>query len=97
MAKVTINEGLVWMKTLRERQVELVSLRNENSNVKTRHYGMADNTTETKPTYDVKVLDKMITTVAKEIRLLDQAIKRTNASAEIMGYDQNDDALGELS
>jgi ankyrin repeat protein len=47
--------------------------------------------------YDVKVLDRLVTRVAREIRLLEQALKTTNARTTIEAYDQDDAALGELS
>lgn len=95
---VTINEGLTWLKTLRERHTELVALRNENSAVVTRRYGVGgDKETERKPTYDVKALDKMVTRVAREIQILEQAIKSTNAATTVIGYDKNEAVLGELT
>lgn len=95
---MTINEAMVWLKTLRERHVELVSLRNENSATTRRYYGTAGDKEITRdPTYDVKVLDRMITRVAREMRVLDQAIKATNAVTDVKGYTQDDSALGELS
>lgn len=94
---LTINEGMVWLKTLRERHAELQGLRNENSHSTTRRFGMGgDKEVTTTPTYDVKVLDKMITTLAREIRMLDQQIKATNGVTPIVDYVQNDDVLGEL-
>jgi hypothetical protein len=98
MAELTINEALVWMKTLRERHGELVGLRNENSASHTRRYGMGgDKEVTTAPTYDVKVLDKMVAGVAKEIRTLDMAIKSTNGVTKVVGYSQDDSVLGELA
>jgi hypothetical protein len=95
MAAITINEGLSWLKTLRARHGELVALRNQNAEKETRFYGAnADKSTEKVPVYDVKALDRLIGGVAKEIRLLDAAIKRTNATTTIGGYDQNEDAIG---
>ena len=97
MAQITVNEALVWMKTLRERHTELVQLRNENSHTTTRRYGLGgDKDVTTNPTYDVKVLDKMITRVAREIRMLDQQIKATNALTPVVNYTQDDSVLGEL-
>ena len=49
------------------------------------------------PVYDVKVLYKLVTGVAREIRLLDQALKATNAKTVVDRYDQDDAVLGELS
>ena len=95
---LTINEALVWKKTLMERHSELVSLRNENSAEVTRRYGVGgDKETTRTPTYDVKVLDKMVTRVAQEIRKLDQQIKATNGVTKVIGYVQDDSVLGELS
>lgn len=94
---ITINEALVWLKTLRGRESELVGLRNENSAEVTRRYGMGgDKEVTRKPTYDVKVLDKMITRVSREIRVLDQQIKATNGATPVVGYLQDDAVLGEL-
>jgi len=47
--------------------------------------------------YDIKVLDKAVTRVAREIRLLDQALKSTNAKTVIDAYNQDDAVLGELT
>lgn len=99
MAKtLTINEALVWMKSLRERHRELVSLRDQNSAAETRRYGVGgDKEVTRQPTYDVKALDRMVTRVAREIRVLDQQIKATNAVTAVVGYEQDDAVLGELS
>jgi hypothetical protein len=97
MAELTINEALVWMKTLRERHAELVNLRNENSASHTRRYGLGgDKEDKREPTYDVKQLDRMVTRVAREIRLLDMQLKSTNAVTKVLGYAQDDAVLGEL-
>jgi hypothetical protein len=96
--QITINEGLTWLKTLRERHAELVALRNENSNVLTRRYGVGgDKETEKKPVYDVKALDKLVTRVAREIQKLEQAIKVTNATTTVAGYEKDEAVLGEVS
>lgn len=95
---ITINEGLTWLKTLRERHGELVGLRNENSAAVTRRYGVGGDKDVTKtPTYDVKALDKLITQVAREIQKLEQAIKVTNATTSVVGYAKDDKVLGEIS
>lgn len=97
MADLTINEAMVWLKTLRERHGELVALRDQNSAEVTRRYGMGGDKEVTKsPTYDVKVLDKMVTRVAREVRVLDQQIKSTNGVTKVIGYSQDDSVLGEL-
>lgn len=95
--KITISEGLQHLKTLRERHSELVGLRNQNSKEKTMYYGAnADKTNIEKPVYDVVHLDSMISGVAREIRKLELAIKKTNAITEVLGYEQDDSVLGEL-
>ena len=45
----------------------------------------------------MKVLDRAVTRVAREIRLLEQALKATNAKTMVDAYDQNDAVLGELA
>jgi hypothetical protein len=49
------------------------------------------------PVYDVKVLDCLVGRLAREIRLLDQALKATNAKTIVEACDQDDAVLGELS
>ena len=52
---LTVNEALVWKKTLQARLSEVVSLRDQNSAVQIRRYGVGgDKDVETKPVYDVK-------------------------------------------
>ena len=95
---ITINEALTWLKTLRERHAELVGLRNENSAVVTRRYGVGgDKETERKPVYSVKDLDKMVTRVAREIQKLEQSIKVTNATTAVTAYEKDEAVLGELT
>src|SRR4051812_49794433 len=95
---ITINEALTWLKTLRERHVELVGLRNENSAAVTRRYGVAgDKETTKEPVYDVKALDKMVTHVAREIQRLEQANKVTNATTTVVNYEKDEAVLGELA
>ena len=98
MAQVTINEALLWLKTLKERHTELVALRNENSATTKRFFGAdADKESLREPVYDVKGLDKMITRVAREVNKLEQAIKATNATTTVTGYDKDYAVLGELA
>jgi hypothetical protein len=95
--EMTISEGLGWLRTMRERQAELIRLRDSNARSERRHLGIGgDKTVEVKPEYDVKALDKQITVLAKEIRLLDDALKRTNATVRISDFTKNEDVLGEL-
>ena len=92
--KITISEGLGWLKTLNKRHAELVQLRNLNSAEVTTEYN--GKTTERKPTYDAKDLDRKIAVLAREIRLCDTAIKTTNGSTEVRDYMCDDDVLAEL-
>lgn len=98
MPQITLNEGLAWLNTLKKRHEELVSLRNDNASRERRFLGSAaDRELVKEPVYDVKVLDRTVTRVAREIRLLDQAMKATNAKTVIEGYEQDDAVLGELA
>lgn len=97
MSELTLNEALIWMKTLRERHKELIGLRDENSHKTTRRFGMGgDKEVTTDPTYDVKKLDRLVSNVAKEIRTLDMAIKSTNGVTKVIGYNHDDAVLGEV-
>ena len=98
MAQITLNEGLAWLKTLKKRHEELITLRDGNAHRERRFYGAAaDKEIVKEPVYDVKALDRSVTRVAREIRLLEQALKATNAKTVVDAYDQDDAALGELT
>jgi hypothetical protein len=98
MAQITINEGLAWLKTLKKRHEELLALRNDNAHRERRFYGAsADREIVKEPVYDVKALDTLVTRIAREIRLLDQALKATNARTAVERYEQDDSVLGELA
>src|SRR5436190_24119376 len=85
MAQITINEGLAWLKTLKKRHEELLALRNDNAHRERRFYGAsADKEIVKEPVYDVKVLDRLVTRVAREIRLLEQAVKRRTQERPLM-------------
>jgi hypothetical protein len=43
------------------------------------------------------VLDRLATRIAREIRLLEQALKATNARTVVDNYEQDDVVLGELA
>jgi hypothetical protein len=98
VAQITLNEGLAWLKTLKKRHEELIALRNENAYREHRFLGSsADRELVREPVYDVKSLDRAVTRVARDIRLLEQAMKATNAKTVIEGYDQDDAVLSELT
>jgi len=97
MPAITISEALGWRDILQKRYQELVNLRNENSRTVNRYIGAnADKNEVTTPTYSVKALDKLITGIAREMRLLDAALKNTNATVKVKGYEQDDAVLGEI-
>ena len=82
----------------KKRYEELLALRNDNAHRERRFYGAsADKEIVKEPVYDVKVLDRLVTRVAREIRLLEQALKATNARTTVDAYDQDDAVLGELT
>ena len=92
---LTIDEGLRWYGSLKQRHTELVGLRNQNSNERSRYFGDREVAID-KPVYDVKILDRLINGVAKEMRKLDESIKKTNAQTAILAYEKDEAALGEL-
>lgn len=93
---MTINEALVWLKTLRQRHGELVTLRDENAHSERRFYGNAGKEVEKTPVYDVKELDRRVVKVAMEIRTVEMAIKKANAITEI-GYSENLEVLAPIA
>ena len=94
--RITISEGLSWLKTLKERHKELVSLRDSNSKETTTRWGETKEDKVEKPTYDVRELDRLVTRVAIEIRHLDDAIKYINNLAELQNYTKDESVLGEV-
>ena len=95
--EISVSEALTWQKTLRERYQELVGLRAQNANRERIFYGTnQDKERVTEPLYDVRALDRTISGLAREMRLLDEAIKRSNAKTPLANYLRNDAILGEL-
>ncbi len=92
---MTISEGLSWLQTLKTRHQELLSLRNANANTRTMHYGNTPPVQE-KPEYDAKKLDKRVTLLAREIRIVGDKIKQANATALLTAYEADEKVLGEL-
>lgn len=91
---VTISRALSLDKELRARHNELVNLRNDNSRGGFRMVGEKE--VSISPVYDVKALDQLVTRIAKEIRILSDKIKETNAKTVIEGYEEKEDILGEI-
>lgn len=79
---MTINEGLAYMKTLKARHKELVDLRGDNKSE--RIFMRSEKDFVEKPVYDVRAVDQKAQVVAREIRLLDSAIKKANAVTDIV-------------
>lgn len=94
---ISISAAISWKKTLQERHDELVGLRNQNSATERRYYGAnADKLHVVEPLYDLVALDNAITRIAREIRILDEAVKTTNQSTNVKDYERDDEILGEL-
>ena len=98
MAQITINEGLAWPENAEEAARGAACASKRYVHRERRFYGAsADREIVKEPVYDVKALDRLVGRVAREIRLLDQALKATNAKTIVEAYDQDDAVLGELS
>jgi hypothetical protein len=94
MAKITVSEAISWQKIIQTRHGELLALRNASAvRVQSEYNGLI---TSTEPLHDSKKLDRRITLLARELRLLDAAIKKSNATTVLGGYEQDDGVLGEL-
>ena len=76
---MTINESLVLIKTLRQRQASLETLRNEVS-IREEYY---EPKKVREPKYDVKEVDKKVVKLANAILLLESLIKASNATTSI--------------
>ena len=89
---MTVNEGLSYMKALKARHKELVELRGANKSERMYMRETKENYIE-KPAYDVSAVDKKVMAVAKEIRLLDAAIKNSNAKTQLADFTSDETAL----
>lgn len=93
--QITVSEGIGLLKTLNQRHAELKALRDENAHRERRFFGVGgDKETVKEPVYDVKKLDQTCNQVALQIRKLDNAIKQSNATMTLHGFDWNDAVLG---
>lgn len=96
MAKeISISQALTWMKTLKARHSELISLRDDNKN-KNIYWRENKEDYIKEPTYDIRHLDKLVSRLALEIRRLDDAIKYVNASTDVPDYTCDESVLGEI-
>lgn len=81
-SNMTINEGLALQKALKSRHTELTQLRNQNANQRKYRVPGQPEEIET-PLYDPKKVDGKLVKIAKELRMLDAAIKAANAKTRI--------------
>lgn len=98
MAQITINEGLAWLKTLKQRHEEMLALRNDNAHLRAALLWRLS-----------RQGDRQRTRVRRESprqahhargsrnRLLEQALKATNARTTVDACDQDNAVLGELT
>ena len=97
---MTLNEALEAMGLYKARLGELNNLRLQNAvREDTYSYGEKTPFTKKEPMYSIKKIDKLHNKLAKELRVLESAVKKTNASTDVKGFenktiDQID--LGEL-
>lgn len=84
--------------TKRYQNRTVLALRNHTAHRERRFYGAsADKEIVKEPVYGVRVLDRLVTRAAREIRLLEQALETTNAKTAVEAHEQDDTVLGELS
>ena len=84
---MTISEGMVLQRALRQRMADLQSIRNSNA-IRTRRWellstGAERERIETEPQYDAKKVDAKIVELESFLFKLDASIKQANAKTEI--------------
>lgn len=79
MAHVTVNYLLAMEKSLRERLGQLNELKTQSA--RRTYYGESDKREE--PTYDIKKVDKKITSINKALFEVNHKIKESNAKTTI--------------
>lgn len=93
---MTISEGMVLAKTIRERINSLIQLRNLNAVERKTFYlrdtGENKQREEVVPKYDPKLLDQRIVALETTLFKIDTAIKRANATTNI-GVEFNIDEI----
>ena len=91
---MTVNEGLLLIKTLRQRQASLEALRNEVS-VREEYY---EPKKIKEPKYDVVEVDRKVVKLANAILLVDSLIKTSNAvtSIDVEGKINQEELLSPL-
>jgi hypothetical protein len=93
---MTISQGLSWMKTLKERHLEPVGLRNANAHREDRLFG-GKQTVKREPVCHVRKPDALVHRVAMEIRRPAEAIKETNSKVEVTGFRMDEAVLGRVA
>jgi hypothetical protein len=92
---ITVSEAIGLLKTLQQRHAELKALRDENGHRERRLFGVGgDKEIVKEPVYNVKKLDQTTNQVALQIRKLDNAIKQSNATTQLLNFDWDDSLLG---
>jgi hypothetical protein len=93
--EISIHIALGKLETLKGRYNELCQLRNNNAKRTTR---IAPGEKEVEePTFDAKKLDIKVARIAKEIRILKEQIKETNAITLVKDYKWDDSILDEIN
>lgn len=85
---MTLNEALEAIALYTKRISELQNLRSQNGYKEERNYGDPTKTIVNVPMYDVKKVDKLLCKLARELRVLTSAIKKTNALTDVKGYEK---------
>src|ERR1700722_15408012 len=101
MARISVSEGIGYLKALQERHKEILALRNSSTQQVSRTVKMGygdKGPVETTVTllYDLRKLDKTVITLATTIRKLDSSIKRHNATHQLEDFDWQDELLGQI-
>jgi hypothetical protein len=83
--QLTINQLLVLMKEVRSRVNDLRAIRSSSAVIERNFYGIGERETrkETEPQYNVKAVDKKITSLENWLFKADSAIKQANAVTRV--------------
>ena len=93
---MTVNEVLVLMRAIRDRVSGLEKLRSQVA-VKERWYSSAEVNKQNEPQYDVKDVDRKITTLQAWLFKADAAVKQANATTQVSVEANVEDLLAPLS
>ena len=97
MDKLTVNQLLVLMKEVRSRCNDLRSIRSSCTTRERTYFGLnQENRKEVEPQYDVKAVDKKVTSLENWLFKADAAIKQSNAMTVVDVEVDVDDLLKPL-